>query len=162
VSGQPIVEPLTPGDEGPCEEIERLAFGSNSLDLPTEARREMARIWVARPASGAAPQAFLLAWVVLDELEILSVATHPAARRQGAGRALIDRALAEARGARCRRLLLEVRRSNEAAIALYRAVGFHIAGRRRRYYPDNNEDALLMNLDLAPDGAIVPGVDDLD
>lgn len=160
MSGALIVEPFGPGDEGACAAIEQLVFSSVTLDLPAETQREMARVWVARQAPGEPPLGFVLVWVMVDELEILSVATHPEARRRGAGRALCERALVEARAANCRRMLLEVRRSNEAAIALYRSLGFHVAGVRRRYYPDNDEDALLMNLDLDALGQVIARADD--
>jgi ribosomal-protein-alanine N-acetyltransferase len=155
------IEPFSPADAEECALIERLSFSAATLDLPAETARSMARVWVARPTVGGPPLGFLLAWVVIDELEILSVATHPEARRQGAAKALCEQALAEARAAGCRRMLLEVRRGNDPAIALYRRLGFHVAGVRRRYYPDNDEDALLMNLDLDAEGRVVPGVDDL-
>lgn len=91
------------------------------------------------------PRAFCITQQILDELHILQVATHPAARRQGLARALLAQVLHAAREGGCAQALLEVRQSNDAAIALYAALGFEAVGRRRRYYRDTGEDALLLS-----------------
>ena len=91
------------------------------------------------------PRAFCITQQILDELHILQVATHPAARRQGLARALLAQILHAAREAGCAQALLEVRQSNAPAIALYAALGFEAVGRRRRYYSDTGEDALLLS-----------------
>jgi [ribosomal protein S18]-alanine N-acetyltransferase len=73
---------------------------------------------------------------------LMNVAIAPEHRRRGIARALIERLFDEAgSGAR---YTLEVRVSNLAAIAMYEKFGFRSAGRRRRYYHDNGEDALIM------------------
>lgn len=136
-------------DLAACQAIERASFGRSLLDLLAELGRPHARVWVARQAPEAPPLGFLLAWIVAFEMEIHEVATAPEARRRGVGRALVEAALAEARATRCERVLLEVRESNEAARALYLGLGFLEDGRRRRYYSDPAEDAVLMSL-LAP------------
>jgi ribosomal-protein-alanine N-acetyltransferase len=92
---------------------------------------------------------FVVYWVIHDELHVLDVVTAPEARRTGLGRALMTEALADGRGRGATRALLEVRRSNVPAIALYRALGFLHDTVRRSYYPDG-EDAVLMSLALAP------------
>jgi ribosomal-protein-alanine N-acetyltransferase len=108
------------------------------------------------------PRAFLLAWLVVDELHILSVATLPDFRRRGMARALLERAITFGRDKGARSILLEVRRSNAAAIQLYRSFGFWTAGVRPRYYADNLEDAVEMTALLDPTtGAILPGKDEV-
>jgi [ribosomal protein S18]-alanine N-acetyltransferase len=158
----PIVEPLTAdgADIEACTAIERASFPTATIDLEAELARGYARVWVARQAPSQPPQGFLLAWLIADELEVLTVATAPDARRRGVGAALVRAALAAASAARCRAVLLEVRRGNTPAIALYRAHGFSAVGLRRRYYQDNDEDALLMTLRLDDQGRPVPGEDD--
>lgn len=74
---------------------------------------------------------------------IMNVAVDPAYRRQGVATALLGRLLARV-GDGTARLTLEVRPSNTGAIELYERFGFRSAGRRRRYYQDNGEDALVM------------------
>lgn len=84
--------------------------------------------------------------VVTDELHIMTIAVHPARRRRGFARALIEAALDDPASAEARGVYLEVRPSNSAARALYASLGFVEAGIRSGYYGD--EDALLMTLYL--------------
>ena len=73
---------------------------------------------------------------------IMNIAVDPDRRRQGIGRALLD-ALIE-RAGQTSNYTLEVRVSNDPAIKLYEEYAFRSVGRRRRYYSDNGEDALIM------------------
>lgn len=140
-----LVERCQPQD---AEAVRALAEAAElHVDPERELAREHALLLVARAHADEAPLAFLLAWHVADELELLDVATHPERRRRGLGHALLEALFAEARGARTTRIFLEVRPSNQAARALYRATGFDEVGRRPRYYPDG-EDALLLRRDL--------------
>ncbi len=125
------------------------------VDLAAELAREIALPWVRRDEAGAIV-GFLLAWSVVDELHLLELASHPARRRQGHGRALLEALVAHARAEKKRLLLLEVRRSNEAAIRLYESIGFERTGVRPRYYADNDEDGVEMRITFEPEtGAIV-------
>ena len=83
-------------------------------------------------------------WAIVDEAHITMVAVHPNYRGQGLGRALLFGLLKSARTRGMERATLEVRESNQAALSLYQKFGFQTAGRRRRYYQDNNEDALIL------------------
>jgi ribosomal-protein-alanine N-acetyltransferase len=87
---------------------------------------------------------FVGMWLAFDEAHITTIGVDPAYRGRGLGELLllsmVDTALA--RGARW--LTLEVRVSNFAAQTLYRKYGFSVRGSRKRYYSDNNEDALIM------------------
>jgi ribosomal-protein-alanine N-acetyltransferase len=137
--------------EDMLEALSRLAeeaFQGQPFSMREEVSRPWTRLWVAfeseRPAS------FLIGWHVADELHILNVATAPAARRRGLAAALLERVFAYAAKHRLRILLLEVRASNEAAIALYKKHGFTIFGVRKRYYADNDEDAIEMAVALDP------------
>ncbi|MCL2545482.1 MAG: ribosomal protein S18-alanine N-acetyltransferase [Clostridia bacterium] len=83
-------------------------------------------------------------WLVIDEAHLTNVAVHPQARGRGFGERLV-RALMRLASDTCMGMItLEVRRSNAAAQALYRKVGFEDVGYRKRYYEDNQEDALIM------------------
>jgi ribosomal-protein-alanine N-acetyltransferase len=117
-----------------------------AFDPAEELQRAWARLWVvdlsARLSVGA-----LLAWHVADELQILDVATLPELRRRGIGRALLEHALAYARRHAVRLVLLEVRRSNGAALGLYLTSGFVLTNERQGYYSDG-EDALELALSL--------------
>ena len=76
---------------------------------------------------------------------LMNVAVAPERRRLGVARSLLTRLFEEA--GPDARYTLEVRTSNSEAIAMYRRFGFRSAGRRRRYYHDNGEDALIMWLE---------------
>jgi [ribosomal protein S18]-alanine N-acetyltransferase len=92
-------------------------------------------------------EAFVLARVAADEAEILTLAVRPAARRRGLAAGLMARAAATAAAHGARVLWLEVSAQNDAALGLYRALGFVEAGRRPRYYADG-ADALVLRLSL--------------
>ena len=84
---------------------------------------------------------------ILDEGTLERIAVAPAARRRGIGEALLDRLIREGRG-RLAFLTLEVRAGNAAAIGLYEKLGFREVGRRKNYYREEGEDALLLTLDF--------------
>lgn len=86
----------------------------------------------------------------LDEVEILNIAVREDRRRQGCGRLLMSAALREAVETGILRAVLEVRTSNAPAIGLYESLGFRKAGKRRGYYQDTGEDALIYVLDMDP------------
>lgn len=89
---------------------------------------------------------YIAMMTVLDEGDISNVAVSPDARRQGIGRALVERMLCLARERDLSFVTLEVRQHNESAIALYSQTGFEVVGRRRGYYEHPREDALLMTI----------------
>lgn len=102
--------------------------------------------WVLRDAGGELAGYFLLMYA-LDEAHLLDVAV--AARRQGSGlgRQLLDVLCARARSMGATSVLLEVRPSNERALAVYKRFGFAEIGRRKGYYPAHEgkrEDAIVM------------------
>lgn len=84
------------------------------------------------------------AWAILEEAHITIVAVHPHYQQQGLGQAMLLALLTAAHQRGLERATLEVRVSNAAAIALYQKFGFREAGRRKRYYQDTGEDALVL------------------
>lgn len=90
------------------------------------------------------PVGYVIVWFIEDEAHIANLAISPAWRGRGLGRELLVRALAEAQGRGVASMALEVRASNTAAIALYRASGFRPCGVCQDYYSDTCEDAILM------------------
>jgi ribosomal-protein-alanine N-acetyltransferase len=83
-------------------------------------------------------------WMVIDEAHITTLAVADEYRRMGIGKKLMVRLLEEAKEAGMLCSTLEVRASNEAAVQLYENMGYKITARRKAYYPDNKEDALVM------------------
>ncbi|MDP2271386.1 MAG: ribosomal protein S18-alanine N-acetyltransferase [Archangium sp.] len=117
-------------------------------------RKELSQDWstvlVVEETTPAGWQlrAFAIFWLVADEVHVLNVATDGAVRRRGFGRQVMEAVLATGKTQKCRLATLEVRRSNEAALALYGSLGFRAVGMRPSYYQDNKEDAVIMILDL--------------
>ena len=88
----------------------------------------------------------LVAWLLVDEAHIATIATHPEYRRQGIARKLLTYALRYMSKEGAVTSFLEVRESNTAARDMYHQFGYEVVGRRKRYYKDTDEDAILMTL----------------
>jgi ribosomal-protein-alanine N-acetyltransferase len=86
---------------------------------------------------------FICTWFVCGELHILDVATAPAFRRRKVASLMLNHVLARSRNMGMEKAFLEVRVSNQGAIALYETFGFHRVALRPRYYADG-EDAVVM------------------
>lgn len=163
---QVTIEPMTTDDIEAALAIDLVSFhpgdiggGSEKRDprpvrekqLREELDRAWARVRVARGPDRSV-LGYILFWHVADEIHLLNVAVAPQARRAGIGRALVDDLLAYARAKRAAHVLLEVRASNDGAIALYEHLGFKRFNVRVRYYADD-EDGIEMMLDLGPSRA---------
>lgn len=90
------------------------------------------------------PVAFGGLWLQFDQAHIVTVAVAPPARGRGLGRLAVHALIAVADAFQMADVTLEVRESNAAARGLYRTYGFYEVGRRKRYYADNGEDAIIM------------------
>ena len=88
----------------------------------------------------------IVVWLIIDEAHVATIATHPDFRRRGIGTKLLSHTLRLMMEEGARSSFLEVRESNFSAQEMYRKFGYEASGRRPRYYKDNNEDAILMNL----------------
>jgi [ribosomal protein S18]-alanine N-acetyltransferase len=153
-----------PGDEPGSLSLRRLGYGDLPSVIAIE-RRSFPTPWslamfvleLSKPSGiclAAEDDQGLVGYLVCarydDVWHLMNVAVHPDRRRRGVATELIERLFEEAgEGAR---FTLEVRVSNGPAIAMYQRFGFRSAGRRRRYYHDNGEDALIMWLE-APEPA---------
>ncbi len=139
------IRPMSAADLEPVLAVERQSHPhpwSRQLFIE-ELGNTLSRIdllWVGRQLAG-----FHCYWHLSGELHILNLATAPAFRRQGVARSLLRHALRAATRSGLERAFLEVRSHNDAAIALYRSLGFIPIGTRRGYYADG-EDALVMEL----------------
>lgn len=155
--------------EGPGLRVRKLAYGDLPSVISIE-RRSFPTPWslamfvleLSKPAGiclAAEDESGLVGYLVCSRYEqvwhLMNVAVVTEQRRRGIASELIDRLFEEA-GSEAR-FTLEVRVSNLAAIAMYEGIGFRSAGRRRSYYRDNGEDALIMWLAREREGAGVPG-----
>lgn len=83
-------------------------------------------------------------WVIIDEGHITNIAVHPNFREKGVGTTLLQSLIDHSKDWGCISLTLEVRASNVAAKGLYKKFGFLEEGIRKKYYNDNEEDAIIM------------------
>jgi [ribosomal protein S18]-alanine N-acetyltransferase len=144
--GGAALRPASPQDVSAIARIERASFGDPWSE---DAFRELLRIpsaifLVATKGSENAVTGYIVAAVASDQAEILNLAVNPSERRGGLGGELLDAVSGAlvARGAR--EVFLDVRESNVAALALYRSRGFTSLSRRRNYYRNPVEDALVL------------------
>jgi [ribosomal protein S18]-alanine N-acetyltransferase len=94
---------------------------------------------------------YIMLYSVADEAHILNLAIDPARRRKGHGSRLLEYAVEYCLRRGVSDFFLEVRDSNHSAQDLYRKHGFRVIGRRKRYYAETNEDALVMQLSRTRD-----------
>ena len=135
-----------------------VAIDQVSFSLPWPARsfrleltdNPASRCWVADLERRVVCMA--VAWLIVDEIHIATIATHPDYRQQGIGKELLLHTLRSAKEEGAITSFLEVRESNDVALEMYRKFGYVESGRREGYYKDNNEAAILMKLDRLPGG----------
>lgn len=139
-----VVEPARDTDLDAIDEIENHSFKKPwpRATFAGELLREWARVDVVRIDNRIV--AFCNYWLVTTEVHILAIATHPDYRGRGIAGVLLAHVLDVARKTGCSLATLEVRRTNQPAIALYERAGFKTVHVRARYYQDDNEDALVM------------------
>ncbi|QWW20742.1 ribosomal protein S18-alanine N-acetyltransferase [Schaalia sp. 19OD2882] len=141
--------PLGPEDAQEVHALESVVFAEDPWTFPMVAEELSSprRHWV-----GVREEGVLVAWAGIAlgvDADVMSVGVAPAHRGRGIGRALVEDLLRAAREAGAERVFLEVRRSNEGAQHLYRAVGFKEIGRVARYFRNPVEDAVTMCARLA-------------
>ena len=144
------VEPMRAGDLDEVLAIERASFTmpwSRGAFLYEIEQNRVAHCHVVREGGGII--GYLCVWEIADEVHVTNIAIHPAYRRRGIARELLTGLIADSRSRDLRMIVLEVRPSNREAIALYESFNFRVTGRRRGYYYDTGEDALVMETRLA-------------
>ncbi len=148
-----LIRQMTHEDMPAVIALEKAAF--RNPWSPELLRRELDHDWSTillveepQPAGGRLLLGLAIFWIVQDEVHVLNVAVAPEHRRRGVGRVLMDEVLARGQYRHCVLATLEVRQSNEAAIGLYKSLGFRSVGVRPNYYVDEKEDALVMVLDF--------------
>jgi len=139
---------MRPGDISGVMRIEKASFPAPwpRVAFLEEIHNPYARIVLA--GRDQLISGYICYWILGEELLINNLAVDPARRRTGLGRRLLRHAFDEALDAGCGSAYLEVRPSNAAALALYADFGFHAIQRRRGYYSDTGEDALVMRAAL--------------
>lgn len=144
---------MRPGDIAAVKAIEDISFPNPwpaSTFLGEIQHRPISHPYVAvrREEGGERVVGYAVFWLIGDEVQINNIALRPDLRGKGLGEALLRRALDLVRGLGGSYVVLEVRVSNQAAVGLYRKLGFVEIGRRKNYYFNPSEDALVMGLGL--------------
>jgi len=147
-----LIRKMTLDDIEQVIAIDRVSF---SLPWPERSFRfeltdnPASRCWVAEVDGKIV--GMIVVWLIVDEVHVATIATHPEFRQQGIAKNLLAHALQHLSTEGAQSSFLEVRASNLAAQDLYRKFGFEESGVRRRYYRDNDEDAILMTLSAIPE-----------
>jgi len=143
---QPVIRRMRESDLDEILSIEKACFLSpwSRCAFENEMRAVYAFPMVMAQTDSPRILGYLCFWLVLDECHILNLAVHPACRRQGVASRMIRNLLEVCSRKRILTCHLEVRASNQIARTLYSKFGFEDQGIRKRYYPDTDEDALVM------------------
>jgi ribosomal-protein-alanine N-acetyltransferase len=143
-----IIRPMLRRDLGGVVAIERKTHSPpwSGESLLAEIRNPCTYAFVA--AHEHQLQGYLVFWMICDEVHLLSLSIHPKFRRCGIGKRLLSFLIHFSYCHGVQWIGLEVRKSNRAALALYRSFGFGKQRVRKRYYQGPQEDALVMEREL--------------
>jgi [ribosomal protein S18]-alanine N-acetyltransferase len=149
----PPIRKATAADLPAVLAIEREQFSNpwSAEHFGAELANSFSHFYVAEDPENPGLAGFLIFWRLDSELELHKIAVNASCLRRGYGSRLLDFFVRTARSWHCRQALLEVRASNAAAIRLYEKFAFQSVGRRRDYYSQPVEDALVFCLRLEPE-----------
>ena len=139
-----IIENMNASHVAQIAELEKICFSDpwSEKSIASELHNELAFWLVAMEEDRVA--GYIGSQTVMDETDMMNVAVHPDFRRMGFGEALVNELIEKLKSMGSRCLTLEVRASNAPAITLYGKLGFSEIGRRRNYYRNPREDALIL------------------
>jgi ribosomal-protein-alanine N-acetyltransferase len=139
-----MLEKMNPAHVPQIAQLEKICFSDpwSENSIASELDNKLA-FWLVA-TEGETVAGYIGSQTVMEETDMMNVAVHPDFRRQGIAEALVNGLVEhlKAMGSRC--LTLEVRASNAPAIALYEKLGFTEIGRRKNYYRNPREDALIL------------------
>ena len=152
--------PMTQADIDRVLIVERAAYGYPwSHGVFRDCLAAGYSCWLLEHGVGGQLHGFAIMSMGAGEAHILNLCIHPDRQRRGFGHQMLNHLYGVAGARDVRRLLLEVRPSNAAAVALYERAGFSVIGTRKGYYPSTSgrEDAVVMALDVMPGSMISSG-----
>ena len=125
-------------------ELEKICFSDpwSENSVASELKNKLA-LWLVAEEEGRVA-GYIGSQTCTDESDVMNVAVHPDFRRRGIAETLVNALVDELKAIESRCLTLEVRASNVPAISLYEKLGFAQIGRRKNYYRNPREDALIM------------------
>ena len=136
--------PMNENHIHPIAELEKVCFSDpwSVNAMAYELKNPLSTWFVA--VDGDTVAGYVGSQTVLGEADMMNLAVNPQYRRRGIGQALVEKLIDDLRSKDAYCLTLEVRVSNDSAIALYEKMGFVVVGRRPNYYHQPKEDALIM------------------
>lgn len=139
-----VIEDMQKSDAAELAELDKTAFPKpwSEKMFISELSNGYGHYWVLRTEGKITGYGGF--WIIGDECHITNIAVHGDYRHMGQGRAMLEHLIAMAKLYGAHGITLEVRPSNDVALSLYRNHGFREEGRRKHYYEDNGEDALIM------------------
>ena len=125
-------------------ELEKICFSDpwSENSVASELKNKLA-LWLVAEEEGTVA-GYIGSQTCGDESDVMNVAVHPDFRRRGVAEALVNSLVPELNGIGSHCLTLEVRASNAPAVSLYEKLGFAEIGRRKNYYRNPREDALIL------------------
>ena len=139
-----MIETMKPSHVAQIAQLEKICFSDpwSERSIASELDNQLA-FWLVA-TEGETVAGYIGSQTVIDETDMMNVAVHPDFRRKGIAEALVNTLVENLQkmGSHC--LTLEVRASNAPAIALYEKLGFAEIGRRKNYYRNPREDALIL------------------
>lgn len=125
-------------------ELEKICFSNpwSESSVASELKNSLS-LWLVAEEEGRVA-GYIGSQTVCNETDMMNVAVHPGFRRRGIGEALVNALVEDLKAMESHCLTLEVRASNAPAIALYEKLGFSEIGRRKNYYRNPREDALIL------------------
>lgn len=138
------IEKMNAGQVAQIADLEKICFSDpwSENSIASELENKLAHWLVAQ--EGEMVAGYIGSQTVLGETDMMNVAVHPDFRRRGIAEALVKRLVEDLQAMESHCLTLEVRASNAPAIALYEKLGFSQIGRRKNYYRNPREDALIL------------------
>ncbi len=142
-----VVKKMEKADVDSVFEIEKASYGEHHWSKESflnEVQNKISSYFAAQNKQNGVILGYLGSWMIIDECHITNVAVHPEYRRQKIAEKLLISLIDECYEKLIKYITLEVRVSNIPAINLYEKFGFKSVGVRKKYYQDNDEDALIM------------------
>ena len=138
------IEKMNAGQVAQIADLEKICFSDpwSENSIAFELENKLAHWLVAQ--EGEMVAGYIGSQTVMGETDMMNVAVHPDFRRRGIAEALVKRLVEDLKAMESHCLTLEVRASNAPAIALYEKLGFSQIGRRKNYYRNPREDALIL------------------
>ena len=139
-----IIETMNAAHVAQIAQLEKICFSDpwSEKSVASELNNPLA-LWLTA-VEGERVTGYIGSQTVMDETDMMNVAVHPDFRRRGIAEALVNELVARLKSRESRSLTLEVRVSNLSAITLYEKLGFSQIGRRKNYYRNPREDALIL------------------